>query len=63
MSDRIGISRVDFADGHGSIGTKVFLSDGSELEGVVSVSQSAAIDKAQTITVTVFRMVPKPVVG
>lgn len=51
MTKRLSITRVEFAEGQLSGGTKVFLSDGSQLDGVVVVEQHAEMDTPQTITV------------
>lgn len=54
-SDKKWISRVEFAEGQSSRGTKVFLSDGSELHGVLAVEQRASTDECQEIVVRVIK--------
>lgn len=46
---------MEFSDGQLSRGTKVFLSDGSELAGVIAVEQCAALGEIQEITVRVIK--------
>lgn len=56
MSDeKKWISRVEFAEGRTAHGTKVILSDGSELAGVIAVEQRASVDDCQEITVRVLK--------
>lgn len=51
----VTIDRIEFAEGSATHGTKVFLSDGSQLCGVLAVSQSADAGHVQTFTVTVMK--------
>lgn len=53
--DRKWISGVEFGTGQTHHGTRVFLSDGSELAGVVEVEQRAGLDATQEITVRVIK--------
>lgn len=49
------IERIEWAGGPLASGTKVYLSDGSELEGVVHVSHHAEAGDIQRFTVTVTK--------
>lgn len=49
---RIGIDRIEWANGQLAAGTRVILSNGMELDGVVSASQSGQAGCLQTFTIT-----------
>lgn len=55
IGKKVCIARVEFSEGPASKGTKVFLSDGSELEGLLSVSLSAGVNEAQEVTIKAIK--------
>ena len=55
MTKKLSIDRIEWAEGPSSMGTRVILSDGSELAGVISSTQESEAGCPQYITVRVVK--------
>lgn len=55
INKQVSIARIYFPEGSLSQGTKVFLSDGSELIGVTSVTLSALQGALQEVSITAVK--------